>query len=70
MVRRKDASKDLQHLFFEFPCTRQITEGHQLQEVGEAPARMQQDGQVTRRANRNVRHAAKFNKGRRKGKRR
>lgn len=40
----------------------QLAEGHPIQEVGEAPLRMQQDGQVASRANRNVRHAKKFKK--------
>lgn len=41
----------------------QIMEGEIMPEVGEAPRRMQQDGQVAQRANRNVRHAKKFQKG-------
>jgi Fe-S-cluster containining protein len=44
----------------------QLAEGHPIQEVGEAPQRMQQDGQVARKANRNVRHAAKFKKKKKK----
>lgn len=46
----------------------QLTEGHMLQEVGEAPMKMQQDGQVAQRANRNVKHAAKFKKKKKKRK--
>lgn len=46
----------------------QLTEGQMLQEVGEAPQRMQQDGQVAQRANRNVKHAAKFKKRKKKKK--
>ncbi len=41
----------------------QLAEGQLVQEVGEAPAKMQQDGRVAQRANRNVKHAAKFKKG-------
>ncbi|MCX4243751.1 YkgJ family cysteine cluster protein [Paraliomyxa miuraensis] len=41
----------------------QLLEGQAMPEVGEAPQRMQQDGQVTQRANRNVKHAKKFQKG-------
>jgi Fe-S-cluster containining protein len=44
----------------------QLAEGHPIQEVGEAPLRMQQDGQVTQRANRNVKHAKKFKKKKKK----
>lgn len=40
----------------------QLLEGQVLPEVGEAPQRMQQDGQVIQRANRNVKHAKKFQK--------
>ena len=46
----------------------QLGEGQQIQEVGEAPQRMQQDGQVARKANRNVKHAAKFKKKKKKRK--
>ncbi len=46
----------------------QLTEGELIQEVGEAPRRMQQDGRVAQRANRNVKHAAKYKKGKGKGK--
>ena len=46
----------------------QLSEGQLIQEVGEAPARMQQDGQISGRANRNVRHAKKFQKKKGKGK--
>ncbi len=44
----------------------QLAEGQMLQEVGEAPQRMQQDGQVAGKANRNVKHAAKFKKKKKK----
>lgn len=47
----------------------QIADGELLQEVGEAPRRMQEDGRVAQRANRNVKHAKKFKKGK-KGKKR
>jgi Fe-S-cluster containining protein len=40
----------------------QLGEGAVIQEVGEAPMRMQQDGHIAQRANRNVRHAKKFKK--------
>lgn len=40
----------------------QLMEGKELPEAGEAPRRMQQDGQVAPRANRNVKHAKKFQK--------
>jgi hypothetical protein len=46
----------------------QLADGELLHEAGEAPRRMQQDGRVAQRANRNVRHAKKFKKG--KGKKR
>lgn len=47
----------------------QLAEGNVIPEVGEAPVKMQQDGQVAARANRNVRHAKKFQKkGKPKGK--
>ncbi len=46
----------------------QLTEGQMIQEVGEAPQRMQQDGQVAQKANRNVKHAAKFKKKKKKKK--
>lgn len=46
----------------------QLSEGQMLQEVGEAPQRMQQDGQVVQKANRNVKHAAKFKKKKKKKK--
>ena len=39
-----------------------IAEGELLQEVGEAPQRMQQDGRVAQKANRNVKHAKKYQK--------
>jgi Fe-S-cluster containining protein len=45
----------------------QLTEGQVLPESGEAPQRMQQDGQVAQRANRNVKHAKKFQKDKGKG---
>lgn len=38
----------------------QLAEGKQIQEAGEAPVKMQQDGNVARPANRNVAHAKKF----------
>lgn len=41
----------------------QLADGELIPEVGEAPRRMQQDGQVARRANRNVKHAKKYQKG-------
>ncbi|MCA9649366.1 MAG: YkgJ family cysteine cluster protein [Myxococcales bacterium] len=41
----------------------QIAEGELVPEVGEAPRKMQQDGRVAQRANRNVKHAKKFQKG-------
>ena len=44
----------------------QIAEGQQINEAGEAPARMQQDGAVARPANRNVAHAKKFQKKKKK----
>lgn len=40
----------------------QLAEGELLQEVGEAPQRMQQDGRVAQKANRNVKHAKKYQK--------
>jgi Fe-S-cluster containining protein len=43
----------------------ELAGGQMLQEVGEAPQRMQQDGVVAQRANRNVAHAKKFKKKRR-----
>ena len=46
----------------------QMSDGQMLQEVGEAPQRMQQDGQVVQKANRNVKHAAKFKKKKKKKK--
>lgn len=46
----------------------QLAEGEIIGEVGEAPRKMQQDGQVARRANRNVKHAKKFQKGKGRGK--
>lgn len=47
----------------------QLGEGQLLQEVGEAPQRMQQDGRVVQKANRNVKHAKKFQKKKAKTKR-
>jgi hypothetical protein len=44
----------------------QLTEGQLLQEVGETPQRMQQDGRVVQKANRNVKHAKKFQKKKKK----
>jgi Fe-S-cluster containining protein len=46
----------------------QLAEGQLIQEVGEAPQRMQQDGRVTEKANRNVAHAKKFQKKKKKKK--
>lgn len=46
----------------------QLVEGQVLPESGETPQRMQQDGQVAQRANRNVKHAKKFQKDRGKSK--
>jgi Fe-S-cluster containining protein len=40
----------------------QLADGQLIQEVGEAPVRMQQDGKIAERANRNVKHAAKNKK--------
>lgn len=40
----------------------QLAEGGLIQEIGEAPVKVQQDGHVAQRANRNVRHAKKFQK--------
>ncbi len=48
----------------------QIAEGQLIPEVGEAPRKMQQDGQIARKANRNVKHAKKNQKGKGKGKKR
>lgn len=45
----------------------QLVEGQVLPESGEAPQRMQQDGQVAQRANRNVKHAKKFQKDKGRG---
>lgn len=45
----------------------ELAQGQAIQEVGEAPLRLQQDGSVAQRANRNVKHAKKFQKA--KGKR-
>jgi hypothetical protein len=47
----------------------QLGEGELLQEVGEAPRRMQQDGRVVQKANRNVKHAKKNQKKTNKKKR-
>lgn len=46
----------------------QLAEGQLVQEVGEAPVRMQQDGHIQQRANRNVAHAKKFKKKKKKKK--
>ena len=46
----------------------QLGDGELIQEVGEAPIKMQQDGRVAGRANRNVKHAKKFKKGKGKSK--
>jgi hypothetical protein len=53
-------------LYASVPQIAQITEGQQLAEAGEAPVRMQQDGSVARPANRNVAHAKKFQKDKKK----
>lgn len=53
-------------MFAALPQITELTAGQQLGEVGEAPARMQQDGSVARPANRNVAHAKKFAKKRKK----
>ncbi len=45
----------------------QVSEGELIAEVGEAPRKMAQDGRVSGRANRNVRHAKKFQKGKKRG---
>lgn len=47
----------------------ELGQGQVIQEAGEAPLRMQQDGSVAQRANRNVKHAKKFQKDKAKGKR-
>lgn len=47
----------------------QLTEGELIQEIGEAPRPMQQDGRVVRKANRNVKHAKKYKKKKKKKKR-
>nr|WP_255216169.1 YkgJ family cysteine cluster protein [Pseudenhygromyxa sp. WMMC2535] len=46
----------------------QLSEGQMLLEVGEAPRPMQQDGRVVQRANRNVKHAKKYQKKKKKKK--
>jgi Fe-S-cluster containining protein len=48
----------------------QLADGELLQEVGEAPQRMQQDGRVVQKANRKVKHAKKYQKKKRKKKKR
>lgn len=48
----------------------QLADGQLVQEVGEPPVRMQQDGHIAARANRNVKHAAKFAKKKRTKKKR
>lgn len=55
-------------LYASVPQVVQLADGQQLQEVGEAPIRVQQDGSVARPANRNVAHAKKFQKQRQKKK--
>jgi Fe-S-cluster containining protein len=40
----------------------QLTDGQLVQEIGEPPVKMQQDGKIANRANRNVKHAAKYKK--------
>jgi len=44
----------------------ELGQGQVIQEVGEAPLRLQQDGSVAQRANRNVKHAKKFQKGKKR----
>lgn len=46
----------------------QMAEGEMITEVGEAPQKMQQDGRVAQRANRNVKHSAKNQKKKKKDK--
>lgn len=46
----------------------QFSEGELILEVGEAPRKMQQDGRVAQRANRNVRHSKKNQKKKNKAK--
>jgi hypothetical protein len=46
----------------------QLAEGQMLAEAGEVPQRMQQDGRVVQKANRNVKHAKKFQKQKQKQK--
>lgn len=56
---------ELQHSPFLYASVLQVvemTQGQFLPEVGEAPIRVQQDGRVATRANRNVKHAKKYNK--------
>ncbi|PRP90317.1 Flagellin N-methylase [Enhygromyxa salina] len=48
----------------------QLGEGQLLQELGEAPQRMQQDGRVVQKANRNVKHSKKNLKKKKKKKKR
>lgn len=55
-------------LYASVPQIVQLVDGQQLAEVGEAPTRVQQDGSVARPANRNVAHAKKFQKQRKKPK--
>jgi hypothetical protein len=44
----------------------QLADGQLMQEIGEAPQRMQQDGRVVQKANRNVKHAKKYQKKKKK----
>jgi hypothetical protein len=46
----------------------QLADGQMLPETGEVPQRMQQDGRVVQKANRNVKHAKKFQKQKQKQK--
>lgn len=55
-------------MYAAIPQVTELTGGQPLAEVGEAPARMQQDGSVAKPANRNVAHAKKFAKKRGKKK--
>lgn len=73
-LQQLDKRLDLQHSPFMYASLLQVvelTQGQMLQEVGEAPVRLQQDGRIVARANRNVKHAKKYQKkGKSKPKRR
>jgi len=45
-----------------------VAEAELIQEVGEAPRKMGQDGRVAQKANRNVKHAKKYQKGKKRKK--